>query len=186
MSNSHKPPQQPRKTVVIGGPGAPRTNPRLPSGPPLVTRQASNKGTSTSAPSRAASPGGGTDGGTMETPLPTGGEGESLVDEGADSGDSIPTLQAVSDSSISGTTESRDVEGGPATITFDDIIPYKFPEGAVVYTLSPDVLERVAQLVLALHQVLGGLQSYQNPGRKHCFALDPQWQLLRQLEENFS
>ncbi|KAF8132691.1 hypothetical protein K438DRAFT_1998422 [Mycena galopus ATCC 62051] len=93
MSNSHKPLQPPQKTAIVGGPSAPPTNPRLPSGPPLVTRQASNKGVPAPAPSRTTSPGGNAEGGTMETPAPVEGEEESLVDEeGANSSGSVELL----------------------------------------------------------------------------------------------
>ncbi|KAJ7258402.1 hypothetical protein B0H12DRAFT_970707, partial [Mycena haematopus] len=71
-------------------------------------------------------------------------------------------------------------------VTTSDLVSFVTEDGVVLYTLSADVLERIAQLALALNQVLTSLYSFLNPNRSQVFNLEPGWQLLRLMEENLS
>jgi hypothetical protein len=62
---------------------------------------------------------------------------------------------------------------------------YKTEEGTM-YSLGSYLLERFAQLVLATKQVLDGLCDFLGYPERNCFALDPNWQMLRLMEFNAS
>ncbi|KAJ7164490.1 hypothetical protein C8R46DRAFT_873576, partial [Mycena filopes] len=70
--------------------------------------------------------------------------------------------------------------------TKQDIQAYRSDDGATLYSLNPHSLDRLAQLVLAVHQVLKGLYRFMRVRPASQFQLDPQWKFLRFAEENLS
>ncbi|KAJ7667257.1 hypothetical protein B0H17DRAFT_1336134 [Mycena rosella] len=55
-----------------------------------------------------------------------------------------------------------------------------------VFMLGTFHLERLAQLTLAIHQVLTGLYEFLDTPHSRRFVIDPGWQFLRLMEENLS
>ncbi|KAJ7241594.1 hypothetical protein C8J57DRAFT_1084912, partial [Mycena rebaudengoi] len=55
-----------------------------------------------------------------------------------------------------------------------------------VYSLGEFHLEFLGHLTLAVTQVLEGIYEFQNKPFRQCFFVDPNWQLLRLMEENLS
>ncbi|KAJ7716537.1 hypothetical protein B0H16DRAFT_1741194 [Mycena metata] len=70
-------------------------------------------------------------------------------------------------------------------ITNADLIGYE-ASGAILHSLNAHTLDRVAQLALAVHQILNGLYQFLGTPRSEQFLLAPKWQLLRLMEENMS
>ncbi|KAJ7104809.1 hypothetical protein C8R44DRAFT_547867, partial [Mycena epipterygia] len=71
-------------------------------------------------------------------------------------------------------------------ITQKELMVFDLRGGAKLYSLGTFHLERLAQLTLAIHQVLEGLQGFTSSSSSQPFAIDPKWQLLRLMEENTS
>ncbi|KAJ6569006.1 hypothetical protein B0H19DRAFT_890637, partial [Mycena capillaripes] len=71
-------------------------------------------------------------------------------------------------------------------VTTEDLVRHAVGNETKLYTLSPDILERMAQIALTLHQVLLDLYAFLQPEHLHPFQLEPGWQLLCQMEENLS
>ncbi|KAJ7086812.1 hypothetical protein B0H15DRAFT_781894, partial [Mycena belliarum] len=57
---------------------------------------------------------------------------------------------------------------------------------AIVYMLNDFHLEQFAQLSLAVHQVLSGLDDFRGKSGNQRFPFDPEWKILRLMEENLS
>ncbi|KAJ7503819.1 hypothetical protein B0H11DRAFT_1710594, partial [Mycena galericulata] len=55
-----------------------------------------------------------------------------------------------------------------------------------VYSLGKYLLERMGHIVLALTQVLEGIFEFIKRPHRDRFLVDPEWKLLRLMEENFS
>ncbi|KAJ7179742.1 hypothetical protein C8R46DRAFT_854089, partial [Mycena filopes] len=71
-------------------------------------------------------------------------------------------------------------------ITQQDLVGYRTADGISLYSLNPHMLERLAQLVLAIHQVLKGLYRFMRVRANSQFLIDPEWKFLRFTEENMS
>ncbi|KAJ7068937.1 hypothetical protein B0H15DRAFT_738642, partial [Mycena belliarum] len=56
----------------------------------------------------------------------------------------------------------------------------------VVYMLNEFHLEQFAQLSLAVHQILNGLDDFRGKTGNQRFPFDPEWKILRLMEENLS
>lgn len=70
-------------------------------------------------------------------------------------------------------------------VTTNNLTTYE-EEGYKTYTLGTFHLELIAQLTLAVHQVLDGLYKILNTPVGRRFEIDPGWQFLRMMEENTS
>ncbi|KAJ6455553.1 hypothetical protein DFH09DRAFT_864427, partial [Mycena vulgaris] len=79
-----------------------------------------------------------------------------------------------------GVTDSSKIK-----ITYEDLVSYK-TAGSVLYSLNAFHLEQLAQLALAVHQILNGLYDFLGKTGSARFPFDPEWKLLRLMEENLS
>jgi hypothetical protein len=67
----------------------------------------------------------------------------------------------------------------------EHLLAYQTDKGPV-YSLGSFLLEQFAQLVLAVKQVLDGLNDFLGRPFRNHFTVDPNWQLLRLMELNVS
>jgi hypothetical protein len=71
-------------------------------------------------------------------------------------------------------------------VGMQDLTVYHPEGGGVIYSLNFHILDCIAQLSLAVHQILGVLYNFLGTPPSSQFLIAPHWQLLRLMEENLS
>jgi hypothetical protein len=71
-------------------------------------------------------------------------------------------------------------------VGMQDLTAYHPEGGGVIYSLNFHILDRIAQLSLAVHQILGVLYDFLETPLSSQFLIAPHWQLLQLMEENLS
>jgi hypothetical protein len=71
-------------------------------------------------------------------------------------------------------------------VNMQDLTAYNPGGGGVAYSLNLHILDHIAQLSLAVHQILSVLYVFLGMPPTGQFLIAPNWQLLRLMEENTS